>query len=141
MNDVTDAAKILGRRGGLKGGRARAQALSPARRAQIARQAIQSRWDERLPRALWDLFWEFKPKELRVAKAKSAIFLKVLTRGREVHKAWLAERFGHEYVRGWIIRRQGRGINTATMREWGVTEGQIRQIRRANPALDLWDRR
>ena len=35
----------LGRRGGLKGGRARAERLSPARRTAIARQAAQARWD------------------------------------------------------------------------------------------------
>ncbi len=34
----------LGRRGGLKGGRARAAKLSPAKRAQIARKAAQARW-------------------------------------------------------------------------------------------------
>lgn len=38
------AAVLLGRRGGLKGGRARAQKLSPERRAEIARKAAASRW-------------------------------------------------------------------------------------------------
>jgi hypothetical protein len=35
----------LGRRGGLKGGRARAERLSPARRTAIARRAARARWD------------------------------------------------------------------------------------------------
>ena len=35
----------LGRRGGLKGGRARAEKLSPARRREIARRAARARWD------------------------------------------------------------------------------------------------
>lgn len=40
-----DAAAVsLGRRGGLKGGKARAQSLTPERRAQIAREAAQKRW-------------------------------------------------------------------------------------------------
>ena len=40
----TDSAASFGRRGGLKGGRARAQALSPERRSEIAQQAAQLRW-------------------------------------------------------------------------------------------------
>jgi len=141
MNDPTEAAKLLGRRGGLKGGAARAKALSPRRRAQIARRAIRARWDERLPSELRDLFWEFDARELRVAKAKATIFLKVLTRGREAHKAWLAQRFGRQQVRAWIVGRHGRGITTATMREWGITKAEIRRMREANPALDMWNRR
>jgi len=38
------AAVALGRLGGLKGGRARAQALSPERRREIARRAVLARW-------------------------------------------------------------------------------------------------
>ena len=38
------AAVSLGRRGGLKGGRARAAALSPKRRSDIARKAARRRW-------------------------------------------------------------------------------------------------
>ena len=38
------AAVALGRMGGLKGGKARALALSPTKRAQIARKAATARW-------------------------------------------------------------------------------------------------
>ena len=38
------AAVSLGRRGGLKGGKARAAAMTPERRAEIARAAAQKRW-------------------------------------------------------------------------------------------------
>jgi hypothetical protein len=38
------AAQMLGRLGGLKGGKARAKALSPERREEIARRAAQTRW-------------------------------------------------------------------------------------------------
>ena len=38
------AAVALGRRGGLKGGKARAAALSPSRRSAIARKAAAARW-------------------------------------------------------------------------------------------------
>ena len=39
------AAVELGRKGGLKGGQARADALSPERRSEIARHAAQARWE------------------------------------------------------------------------------------------------
>ena len=40
------AAVALGKKGGKKGGPARAAALSPARRTEIARAAVQARWDK-----------------------------------------------------------------------------------------------
>lgn len=43
------AAVALGRLGGLKGGKARANALSPAKRKAIAQKAAKSRW-QRHPR-------------------------------------------------------------------------------------------
>jgi hypothetical protein len=42
----TDAVS-LGRRGGLKGGKARANALSPELRSEIAKRAAASRWKKR----------------------------------------------------------------------------------------------
>jgi hypothetical protein len=41
------AAVSLGRRGGLKGGKARAAAMTPERRAEIAREAAAKRWGKR----------------------------------------------------------------------------------------------
>ena len=41
------AAVSLGRRGGLKGGKARAEALSAKRRSEIAKKAAQKRWKKR----------------------------------------------------------------------------------------------
>lgn len=40
------AAVMMGRLGGLKGGRARANALSPARRTEIAKRAAAARWSK-----------------------------------------------------------------------------------------------
>ena len=37
-------AKAMGRRGGLKGGRARAERLTPERRVEIAKKAAAARW-------------------------------------------------------------------------------------------------
>ena len=38
------AAALLGRKGGIRGGKARAESLSPRRRKQIAKKAAQARW-------------------------------------------------------------------------------------------------
>jgi hypothetical protein len=47
-NSTKDAAAVaLGGRGRLKGGKARAAKMSPARRAEIARKAAKARWDRR----------------------------------------------------------------------------------------------
>ena len=42
--DKNPAAVALGRMGGLKGGKARADALSPKRRSEIAKRAARARW-------------------------------------------------------------------------------------------------
>lgn len=44
-SDVSAAAKALGRRGGLKGGPARAAALTKKRRSEIAKKAADARWN------------------------------------------------------------------------------------------------
>ena len=41
------AAVSLGRKGGLKGGKARAQSLTPERRKEIARRAATARWSDK----------------------------------------------------------------------------------------------
>lgn len=43
-NDVRSAAAILGRKGGLKGGKARAKKLTKERRIEIAKKAAAVRW-------------------------------------------------------------------------------------------------
>ncbi len=45
---VKDPAAVeLGRRGGLKGGKARAAKLSPEQRSEIAKRAAEKRWHDR----------------------------------------------------------------------------------------------
>lgn len=46
MKKKNKAAQMLGKLGGLKGGKARAKALSPERRAEIASRAAKARWDK-----------------------------------------------------------------------------------------------
>ncbi len=46
-NSTKDQAAVsLGRRGGLKGGAARAKSLSPERRSEIAKKAAAKRWEK-----------------------------------------------------------------------------------------------
>ncbi len=44
--DLSSYAKALGRRGGLKGGKARAEKLTPAQRSAIAKKAAKTRWQK-----------------------------------------------------------------------------------------------
>jgi len=44
QDELKSAAAILGRKGGLKGGNARAAKLTPKRRAEIAKKAATERW-------------------------------------------------------------------------------------------------
>jgi len=43
-DDLKSAAAMLGRKGGLKGGKARAKSLSAKRRSEIAKEAAKARW-------------------------------------------------------------------------------------------------
>ena len=43
-DEIRAAAAALGRKGGLKGGKARAAKLSPKRRSEIAKKAAKARW-------------------------------------------------------------------------------------------------
>jgi hypothetical protein len=44
------AAVALGRRGGLKGGKARAATMTPEQRSEVARKAAAARWGKRTPK-------------------------------------------------------------------------------------------
>lgn len=46
-DEIKSAAAMLGRKGGLKGGKARAKVLSAKRRSEIAKKAAAARWGHR----------------------------------------------------------------------------------------------
>ena len=50
MKKKNPHAVALGKKGGKKGGPARAVALSPERRSEIARLAVQARWEKAKPK-------------------------------------------------------------------------------------------
>jgi hypothetical protein len=45
--ELRESARKLGRRGGLKGGKARAEKLTSEERTEIARKAAKARWDKK----------------------------------------------------------------------------------------------
>lgn len=47
IDPIKAAAAVLGRKGGLKGGKARAQALTSKKRSEIAKNAAQTRWKKK----------------------------------------------------------------------------------------------
>jgi hypothetical protein len=46
-DELKNAAAILGRKGGLKGGKARAEKLSAKKRSEIAKKAAKARWNKK----------------------------------------------------------------------------------------------
>jgi oligoribonuclease (3'-5' exoribonuclease) len=62
--DISEYARALGKRGGLKGGRARAEALTPEQRSEIAQKAAQARWGSNLPKATHEGMLKIGDREL-----------------------------------------------------------------------------
>ena len=46
IDELKAAAAVMGRLGGLKGGKARAEKLSPKKRSEIAKKAAKARWQK-----------------------------------------------------------------------------------------------
>ncbi len=46
-DEIKSAAALLGRKGGLKGGKARAESLTPKKRSEIAKKAAKARWSKK----------------------------------------------------------------------------------------------
>ena len=117
-------AVALGRRGGLAGGRkggvARALALSPERRREIARQAASARWApttpiraDAVPSAVRRLLKTYDPSQLRWNDATDrwAIVSAILVRGSEEARDWLRARLSSEELRELARQFHGAGLN------------------------------
>src|SRR6185312_13518336 len=131
-------AVALGRLGGPKGAMARARALSPERRREIARAAAEARWDGRLPELLRPLFWQYRFEDLRLPGAIDEVMLHVLAYGRSEHINWLRARFGDDGISAWIRARQGRGLTRAQMARW-VSTATTSRWQAADPNARLWE--
>jgi hypothetical protein len=136
-------AVALGRLGGLRGGRegghARAAALSPERRREIARDAARTRWGA-LPPSLASLFPGYVVAEIVLPQHLDMVMQHVLARGGPEHRRWLVRRFGDGAIRRWIIRRKGRGFSTDQLSPW-ISQRTIRSWQAADAYADLWARR
>jgi len=111
-------AVALGKLGGAKGGRVRAERLSRERRREIARTAASSRWTGRLPDSLRSAFSQDGFEELSTVTDRELVFWQVLTSGRSDHVAWLRRRFGDEVIEEWIRGREARGLTTEQVALW-----------------------
>lgn len=135
---------LRGRAGGLeggpKGGRARARALSPERRREIARRASAARWDGQLPEVVRSLFWEYRFEDLRLADHRDLLLTKVLTYGGPKEVQWLRRRLGDAAIKTWIYEREGRGLTIAQMRRW-VPERTARSWQRRSAGAQIWEQR
>lgn len=122
-------AVALGRLGGAKGGAARAMALTPERRREIAsraasararalnadrrrliaEEAARARWS-RVPDLVRPLFDSRLFKELRLPDHENVVLLHVLSYGDNEQIEWLRRRFGDARIRSWLRERRGWGI-------------------------------
>lgn len=133
-------AVALGKLGGVKGGHARARALSSDQRRAIARAAASARWTGELPDMLRPLFWQYTFEDLRLPRDKNLVMLHVLTYGTSDHVRWLRRRFGDTGIRRWIVSREGRGLSSVQMAPW-VPAATIRRWQAADANAALWETR
>jgi hypothetical protein len=131
--------RLGGRKGGPKGGRRRAEALSSRRRAAIAADAARVRWGG-LPARLRPLFPGYHFEEITLPEQLDLVMLHVLSQGGQEERRWLVRRLGDEAIRQWIVKHRGLGLTVRQMMPW-VTERTARRWQRANPAARFWEER
>ena len=136
-------AVALGRLGGLsggkRGGRARAAALSPERRREIARDAARARW-RGLPALLRPLFPGHRLEDIVLPQHQDMVMRHVLGRGGPEHIRWLVRRFSDKGIRDWLVARKGRGLAVAQMAPW-VPRRTARAWQAKDPYAQLWENR
>lgn len=153
-------AVALARLGAAKGGSARARALSPGerreiarraglararglsgrRRRQIAERAAAARWSGRLPELIGPLFWPHALDEIRLPDRADVVLLHVIEHGSSAQVAWLRRRFGDRAIRTWIRKRRGWGIGVERLLPW-ASRPEIEGWWREDPNLRIWAER
>ncbi|MCK6526619.1 hypothetical protein L6R50_03400 [Myxococcota bacterium] len=98
----------------------------------------------KLPEALRPLFWEYDFDELSWEEDLDLVAGKVLEHGAWRDLLWLRHTLGDEALRGWIAKRQGRGLSARDLRFWEV----VLRIPHAQvtawieqPGKAIWERR
>jgi len=141
-------ARALGRLGGLAGGRAggaaRAKALTPERRKEIARNAALARWDGRVPEIVRDRFWTWADnldETINTNVDTATVMYQVCAFGSREQKRWLARRYGVDAVKLWISNTPRNGLTFDQMVEW-IPRSKARAIVEMRSAAEsLWDNR
>jgi len=128
--------RLGGLKGGVRGGRARAEALSPGRRREIARAAARARWGA-IPASVRPLFPGYRPEDIALPEHTDLVMQHVLSRGGPEHRRWLVRRFGDGTIRRWIIRRKGRGFSVDQLSPW-ISARTVQAWQAADPYASLW---
>jgi hypothetical protein len=115
---------------GQLGGAARAAALSPRRRREIARRGAEARW-ARLPELLRPLLWEHAVDEFRLPDKQDIVLLHVLAYGTPEQVDWARRRFGDRKIEAWLRQRRGWGIP-------GVEHGRVRRWIAPSEVSEWW---
>ena len=134
------SAVRLGRLGGLKGGPARALALSESRRRAIGRQAAVARWQGALPKLLRPLFWQNRLADINFQQHTDHVVLQVLAYGDSRQVNWLRRRLGDDGIRKWIVARRGKGLTRKQMLRWVPWEMATRW-QAADSYARMWEER
>ena len=138
----------MGRLGGKKGGPARAKHLSPRERAEIARNAVQTRWhgdanfhqmrQTKLPKLLMANFSGPEAHRLRLPRDLETVVMKILPEGTQAQKDWLCRRCSREAVVQIVRRWRGSFLNSKSqLHEW-VSRSTTGRWARENPELCDW---
>ena len=96
-------------------------ALDPVLQAETLRAAagLPAR-DEPLPDVLRPLFWDSPFDNLRWSEHRDFVIARVLQTGGTAAVAWLRGAVSNDELAGWIVRRQGHGLDARQLRFWQV---------------------
>ena len=72
----------------------------------------------RIPKHVLDLFWEYPKKELSWSEDAELIIRKVLESGGWESVKWLLATTGYAWLKSWVIRRRGAGLDPKRLRFW-----------------------
>lgn len=72
----------------------------------------------RLPGHVLDLFWEYPKHRLSWEKDSDLVIRKVLESGSWDSIKWLVATAGYAWLKNWILRHQGAGLDSKRLRFW-----------------------
>jgi hypothetical protein len=72
----------------------------------------------KLPNHILDLLWEYDKKDITWPDDADLIIRKVLEKGGWESVKWLITTVGYAWLKNWLIRRQGAGLDPKRLRFW-----------------------